>query len=134
MNVIVQNDLTPQQRAFALKQAMVHPDVRALAKSAGLIDDQDFIKKNYILNNMKKVVKLAQETSKRNTRPNDDRRFLVQSVVVSSIPSIQQRLDAVERQLTLPSSREIAKVLGLNPRTFQRIKKRLKTSVIYWNK
>ena len=45
VNSIVQNDLTPQQRAFSLKQAMVHPDVRALAKSAGLIDDQDFIKK-----------------------------------------------------------------------------------------
>jgi len=41
---------------------MVHPDVKALAKSAGLIDDRDFIKKNYILNNMKKVITLAQDT------------------------------------------------------------------------
>ena len=39
VNSIVQNSLTCQQRAFALKQAMVHPDVRGLAKSAGLIDD-----------------------------------------------------------------------------------------------
>ena len=46
MNSIVQNNLTPEQRAFALKKAMVHPHVRALAKSAGLIDDQDFVKKN----------------------------------------------------------------------------------------
>ena len=45
VNSIVQNNLTPQHRAFALKQAMRHPDVRALAKSAGLIDDQDVIKK-----------------------------------------------------------------------------------------
>ena len=57
MNAIVQNNLTPHQRAFALQQAMVHPDVRALAKSAGVIDDQDFVKKNYILNNIKNVVK-----------------------------------------------------------------------------
>ena len=45
VNAIVQNNLTPQQRALALKQAMVHPNVRALAKSAGIIDDQDVIKK-----------------------------------------------------------------------------------------
>ena len=83
VNAMVKNDLTPQQRAFALQQAVAHPDVRALAKSAGLIDDQDFIKKNYILKNMKTAVRLAQETSKRNARPNDDRRSLVQSVVVS---------------------------------------------------
>ena len=51
VNSIVQNNLTPQQRAFALKLAIVHPDVRALAKSAGLIDNPDFIEKNYILNN-----------------------------------------------------------------------------------
>ena len=39
VNSIVENTLTPEQRAFALKQAMVHPHVRGLAKSAGLIDD-----------------------------------------------------------------------------------------------
>ena len=121
---IVKNDLTPQQRAFALKQAMIHPDVRALAKSAGLIDNQDFIKKSYILNNMKKVVQLAQETSKRNARPNNDRRSLVQSIVISSIPSTQERLNAKERQVSIPFSTEIAKLLGLNPRTFQRIQKK----------
>ena len=90
MNSIVENTLTPEQRAFALKHAMVHPHVRALAKSVGLIDDQDFVKKNYILNNMKNVVTLAQETSKRNAWPNDDRRSLVQSVVIASIPSTQK--------------------------------------------
>ena len=90
MNSIVQNNLTPEQRAFALKQAMVHPHVRALAKSAGLIDDQDFVKKNYILSNMKNVVKLAQETTKKNALPTDDRRSLVQSIVIASIPSTEQ--------------------------------------------
>ena len=96
---------------------MVHPHVRGLAKSAGLIDDQDVVKKNYILNNMKNVVKLAQETRKKNARANDDRRSLVQSIVIAWIPSTQQRLDAKERQVTVPSSTEIAKFLGLNPRT-----------------
>ena len=124
VNSIVQNNLTPEQRAFALKQAMVHPHVRALAKSAGLIDDQDVVKKNYILNNMKNVVKLAQETTKRNARPNDDRRSLVQSIVIASIPSTEQRLNAKERKLTIPSSTQIAKFLGLNPRTFNRIKQK----------
>ena len=42
---------------------------------------------------MKMVVKLAQETTKRNARPNDDRRSLVPSVVIASIPSTQQRLN-----------------------------------------
>ena len=119
VNSIVQNNLTPQQKAFALNQAMVHPDVRALAKSAGLIDDKDVIKKNYILNTIKKIVTLAQQTTKRNGRPNeDDRRSLVQSVVLPSIPSTQQRLNAKERQLTTPASTEIAKVLGLNPKEY----------------
>ena len=124
VNAIVQNNLTPQQRAFALNQAMIHQDVRVLAKSAGLIDNQDFMKKNYILNNMKKVVTLAQETSKRHARPNDDRRSLVQSVVIASIPSTQQRLNAKERQQTIASSREIAKVIGLNQTTFNRVQKK----------
>ena len=77
--------------------------------------DEEFVKKNYILNNMKNVVKLAQETRKKNARPTDDRRSLVQSIVIASIPSTQQRLNAKERQLTFPSSTEIAKFLGLNP-------------------
>ena len=87
---------------------MVHPNVRALAKSAGLIDDQDFIKKNYILKNMKNALTLAQDTTKTKGRANDDRRSLVQSVVLSAIPSTQQRLNAKERQLSIPSSTEIA--------------------------
>ena len=134
VNSIVQNNLTPQQRAFALNQAMVHTDVRGLAKSAGLIDNQDFVKKNYILNNMKNVLALAQDTTKTKGRANDDRRSLVQSVVLSSIPSTEQRLNAKERQLSIPSSTEIAKLLGVNPRTFQRIQKKFNTSEIYWNK
>ena len=86
---IVDNNLTPQQRALALKLAMVHPEVRALAKSAGLIDDKDYIKKNYILNNIKNAITLAQETTKTQGRANDDRRSLVQSVVLSLIPTTQ---------------------------------------------
>jgi hypothetical protein len=45
-------------------------------------------------------------------------------VVIASIPSTQQRLDAKESELTIPSSTEIAKLLGLNPRTFNRIKQK----------
>ena len=123
VNSIVKNNFTLQQRAFALRQAMRHKDVRGLAKSAGLIDDQDYIKKNCILKNMKNVLTLAQQTTKTNGRASDDRRSLVQSVVLASLPSTQQRLDAKERQLTIPASTDIAKFLGLNSRTFQRIKK-----------
>ena len=73
---------------------------------------------------MKNVVKLAQETRKKNARPTDDRRSLVQSIVIASIPSTQQRLNAKERQLTIPSSTEIAQFLGLNRRSFNRIKQK----------
>ena len=48
----------------------------------------------------------------------------MQSIVLASIPSTEQRFNAKERQLTIPSSTEIAKVLGLNPRTFNRIKQK----------
>ena len=33
-------------------------------------------------------------------------------------------MDTIERQLSIPSGRETAKILGLNPRTFQRIQKK----------
>ena len=82
---------------------------------------------------MKNALTLAQETTKIKGQATNDRRSLVQSVVLSSIPTTEQRLNDKERQLTIPSSREISKVLGLNARTFQQIKKRLNTSVIYWN-
>ena len=64
-------------------------------------------------------------TRKRKGRANNDRRSLVQSVVISSMPSTQQRLNAKERQLTVPWSVEIAKFLGMNPRTFQQIKQKV---------
>ena len=60
VNSIVENNLTPEQRAFALKQAMVHIRVRGLAKIVGLINNEDYVKKSCILNNMKNVVRLAQ--------------------------------------------------------------------------
>ena len=68
---------------------------------------------------MKKVITLTQQTTKRNGRQNDDKRSLVQSVVLASLPSTKQRQDAIESQLTIASSTEIAKVPGINPRTFQ---------------
>ena len=71
---------------------------------------------------MTNVVSLAQQTTKLKGRTNNDRRSLVQSVVLSSIRSTQQILNAKSRQQSLPSSRQIAQVIGLNPRTFQWIK------------
>ena len=43
------NDMSLEQKALVLQQAVFHPLVRPIAKSAGLLDNNDFIAtKNYI--------------------------------------------------------------------------------------
>ena len=52
-----------EQQAFVLWQACIHPLVRPIAKSAGLVDNNNFMIKNYIMNNMKRSLLLAQEAN-----------------------------------------------------------------------
>ena len=61
---IVYNNLSAEEQALALQQAVLHPLVRSIAKCAGIVDNNDFMIKNYITNNfMKTTVKLALKTN-----------------------------------------------------------------------
>ena len=53
----VYNNLSVEERALALQQAVLHPLARSIAKSAGLVHNNDFMIKN--MKNMKITMKLA---------------------------------------------------------------------------
>jgi len=72
VHTTTKNNLYAQEQALALQQAIVHPLVRSIAKSAGVIDNKDFMIKNYIISNMKTTVKLALKTNLRKGRAKDD--------------------------------------------------------------
>ena len=54
VDAIVTNDLSTEEQALALQQAVLHPLVRVIAKSAGLVDNNDFMIKNYVMKNMRR--------------------------------------------------------------------------------
>eukprot|EP00534_Pseudo-nitzschia_fraudulenta_P015251 CAMPEP_0201230426 /NCGR_PEP_ID=MMETSP0852-20130820/1792_1 /ASSEMBLY_ACC=CAM_ASM_000632 /TAXON_ID=183588 /ORGANISM="Pseudo-nitzschia fraudulenta, Strain WWA7" /LENGTH=83 /DNA_ID=CAMNT_0047521183 /DNA_START=614 /DNA_END=862 /DNA_ORIENTATION=- len=71
--------MTLEQQTLVLQQAILHPLVRHIAKSAGLVDNNDFMIKNYILKNMKRASSLAQQTLHKHGQTNDDLRSCVQA-------------------------------------------------------
>jgi len=81
VDAIAKNGMSLEQQAFALQQAVIHPLVRPIAKSAGLVDNNDFMIKNYFMNNLKRASSLAQKTNNKKARTNDDLRSFVQSLV-----------------------------------------------------
>ena len=123
VDAIVYNNLSVEEQALALQQAVLHPLVRVIAKSAGLVDNNDFMIKNYVMKNMKTSVKLALKTNSSNARANKDLRSLVQSVVISSMKSTQEQLEDKENGIFVPSSQQIANTIGIPKTTFQRIRK-----------
>ena len=55
VDAIAKKDMSLEQQALVLlQQAILHPLGRLIAKSAGLVDNNDFMVKNYILKNMKR--------------------------------------------------------------------------------
>ena len=86
-----------------LQQAVIHPLVRPIAKSAGLVDNSDFMIKNYIMNNKKRALSLAQKINNRKARTNDDLRSFVQSLVLSTLPSTQQSIEDKVNGVFVPS-------------------------------
>ena len=77
MDAIVNNNLSAEERALALQQAVLHPLVRLIAKSAGLVDNIDLMIKNCIMKNVDRSVKRAMKTNSRKGRANDDPRDLL---------------------------------------------------------
>ena len=123
VDAIVNINLSKEEQALALQQAILHPLVRSIAKSAGLADNNNYMIKNYIMNNVKSSVKLALKTNSAKGRANDDLRSLAQSVVLSSMKSTQEQLEDKENGVFVPSSQQIANTIGIPKTTFQRIRK-----------
>ena len=105
-----------------MKQAVLHPLVRLIAKSAGIVDNNDFMIKNYIINNMKTTVKLALKTNSTKGQANDDLRSLVQSVIISSMPSTEQQVQDKENGVFIPPSTQIADTIGIPRSSYHRIR------------
>ena len=93
-----------EQQVLVLQQAVLHPLVRPIAKSAGLVDNNDFIIKNYVMKNLKTALSLGQKTMYRYGLTNENLRSFVQSLVLlSTLPSTQQQLQDKENGLFVPS-------------------------------
>ena len=82
---IVNNNLTPQQQILALRESLVHNCVRILSKSAGVIDNTLFDTYQYVLKNMREVIYLARKTAREKGRTNNDKRSLVESIVMATL-------------------------------------------------
>ena len=59
---ILNKNLTPQKQVLALREALLHIQVRIVAKSAGVIDNSLFDVYEHIINNISKVLSLARKT------------------------------------------------------------------------
>ena len=70
---IINKNLTPQQQVLALREALLHIQVRIVAKSAGVIDNSLFDVYEHIINNISKVISLARKTVSKKGRTNDGR-------------------------------------------------------------
>ena len=82
---IVNNNLSPQQQVLALREALVHTRVRILSKSAGVIDNTLFDTFEYVLKNTSEVISLARKTAREKGRTNNDKRSLVESIVMVTL-------------------------------------------------
>ena len=122
VDAIVNINLSKEEQALALQQAILHPLVRSIAKSAGLADNNNFMIKNCIMKNVKTSVKLALKTNSTKGRANNDLRSLAQSVVLASMKSTQELVEDKENGVFVPSSQQIADTIGIPKTTFQRIR------------
>jgi len=111
---VLNKKLTREQQALALQEATMHEDVRLLSKSAGIIDKQKHSVHKYIPQNMKHVFELASNTNNTKGRSTDDLRPLVQSIILSTLPSSEQ-----QQERSIPSNTEIASVLGMTQHQYR---------------
>ena len=122
VNAIAKDDMSLEQQALVLQQAVVHPLVRPIAKSAGLVDNNNFMIQNYVMKNIKRASSLAQKTLHKYKQTNDDLRSFVQSLVLSTLPSTQQQLEDKQNGVFVPSYNQIADAIGVSKNKYHRIR------------
>ena len=83
-NAILNTCPTTPQQAWTLRAAVTDKDVRLLSASAGTLPSPT---SEHIVANIKETTNLATKTKHANGRPTNDKRSLVQSMVLASPPS-----------------------------------------------
>ena len=106
-------DLSPPQQAWLLRALVTDKDILRLSASAGLLPLHPT--NEFIVNNIKETIKLATWTKHAFGRPTDDKRSLVQSIVLASLPS-----PTSQTTTTKPTKEVIASALGLPLNTHKR--------------
>ena len=124
----------PALFAIGLQQAVLHPLVTPIAKSAGIVDNNDFMVKNYIVKNIKKALTLAQKTLHKFGRTNDDLRSFVQSVVLSQLYHLHSNRLKTERMVHLfHHLLRLLKLLVFSKLSTTESERKNKLKEIYWN-
>ena len=124
VNTIVKNGMSLQQEeALVLQRAVLHPLVRPIVKSAGIVDNNDFMIKNYVLKNTKRAVKQDLKTNAKKGQANDDLRSFVQSVVIPTMPSTEQQVEDKRNGVFVPAYIQIADTIGVPKSSYRGIRK-----------
>jgi hypothetical protein len=104
---------TRDQQSLALQGALVHPDLRAISKSAGYCPEvytEEARTARYQINQARRVLKLARTTNKKRGRCTDVKDSLVQSVMTAVAPSPNSELG----KNGLPTRRQLMVSLGFD--------------------
>ena len=116
VDAVLNKHITNKQQVLALRDAMLHPDIRAICCSAGVAMNESIVVNHHLCENMKLVMKLLTQTTHQCARSTNDKRSVIQSVVLATLPP--PLYDAKK-----PSERAIAAALGLSRNTFARFAK-----------
>ena len=102
--------LSPEQQVLVLRESVLHRDLELISASAGIVKDAKLIQ--YLMNNIKLVLKLSTATTHTFGRASDDMRSIVQTIVLAMLPS--------PGSANTFSTREIANFIGLPKTTYLR--------------
>ena len=107
------------QQVIALKAALYHPGVQAVAAHAGfVVANKEKVTLNqmtYLFNNIRTMVQFAMTTSRPNGRPNDDKSAFVENIVMALVQPKGEPKNA-----SAPSDRNLAHLIGLTATTGRR--------------
>ena len=95
---------------------MFHPNLQAVCSGACVILYASFAVQQYLIQNIKQVIKLLTETQNTKGRTTDDKRSVVQSIVLACLPS-------PNIQGKQPYDRVVADAISLHWSTYRRLVK-----------
>ena len=77
VEAVLDDSNNTEQQMLAQREAMLHKDLRSICVSAGLILDSSFLADQYLIRNIKNVIKLLIETNNKTGRTTNDKRGLL---------------------------------------------------------